>query len=179
MRPRMWPALGLLLAAVAVTGCASAEPGRFQGKYELVPLFGAGHRPVIKNGHQEYADRNTITMIRPNGERVTFFAGQTTDLASIPRIVWPLLPPDGPWAEAALPHDGCYASSGTFDWQPTIGHKPVGPLKHGRSRPAPYTRAECDHILLEGMVALQVPPWKRTIIYDAVRLFGGLGGWGK
>lgn len=142
-------------------------PGHFAGKFELVPLFTKGNRPVIRNGHQYDALRNAISFRRPNGELVTMPAGMQTDQGSIPRLAWPILPPDGPYGEATIPHDLCYSSVGAMTWH---GHV-------GRSRAAPYTRPECDEILDEGMIALGVPQWKRVVIWSAVRV-GGRGGFG-
>jgi hypothetical protein len=144
---------------------APAVASPFAGKFELVPLFSVG-KPVLKNGHTDYAVRNDLVFRTAAGDHVTVFAGQVTDLASIPRAVWPLLPPDGPWALAAVFHDAGYRSCGTYRW----------PHRLGRTRSAPYSRAEVDDILLQAMTALDVPAWKRRLIWSAVRLFGG-GGW--
>lgn len=76
---------------------AVAAQSRFTGKFELVPLFDSGHRPVVVNGHTYYGERNRISFRTDAGDVVTVFAGATTDGASIPRPVWPLLPPDGPY----------------------------------------------------------------------------------
>lgn len=160
--------VGAILVALTLAACVQAEPGRFIGKYELVPLFDAGHRPVIKNGHQQLAERNPVIFVRPNGEAIVIPAGMTTDLASIPPVLWPLLPPDGAYGQASGPHDLCYQTHGTFIW-------------HGhilRTRLEPYARRDCDDMLLEGMVALHVPRWEQTLVYDGVRL-GGAGGYGR
>ena len=154
-------------AAVRVTIPLRAAPGRFAGKFELVPLFDRG-KPVIRNGHQYLALRNMIDFRRPNGELLAIPAGMTTDLASVPQVFWPILPPDGPYGEASTPHDLCYKSKGTFTWF----------NRRGRDRAQPYTRAECDEILREGMVALGVPAWKRIVVYEGVRV-GGANGWGS
>ncbi|WP_080206390.1 DUF1353 domain-containing protein [Salmonella enterica] len=74
-------------------------------------------------------------------------AGFITDLATIPRIFWILLPPDGKYAKAAIIHDYMYAT-------------------------ALRTKREADLIFLDGMTVLGVPRWKRTIMYYAVRIFG-------
>ena len=142
-------------------------PGKFAGKFELVPLFDKGHRPVMRNGHAYYAHRNTISFRTDAGDVVTVFAGATTDLASLPAAGGGVMPPYGPWAEAAAFHDSGYKSRGVYDFHG----------KSGRSRVTPYTRAEVDEILREAMVSLGVPTWKRVLIYEAVRAFGGLG-WG-
>ncbi len=74
-------------------------------------------------------------------------AGFITDLATIPRIFWILLPPDGKYAKAAIIHDYLYDN-------------------------ALRTKKEADLIFLDGMEVLGVPKWKRTIMYWAVRWFG-------
>ncbi|EKO1021331.1 DUF1353 domain-containing protein [Salmonella enterica subsp. enterica] len=73
--------------------------------------------------------------------------GFVTDLATVPRIFWALLPPDGKYAKAAIIHDYLYDN-------------------------ALRTKKEADKIFLDGMTVLGVPKWKRTIMYWAVRLFG-------
>ncbi|EAA9295481.1 DUF1353 domain-containing protein [Salmonella enterica subsp. enterica] len=80
-------------------------------------------------------------------------AGFITDLATIPRIFWSLMPPDGKYAKAAIIHDYLYDN-------------------------ALRTKREADRIFLDGMTVLGVPRWKRTIMYLAVRLFGR-GSYGK
>ncbi|EBL9832047.1 phage tail protein [Salmonella enterica] len=74
-------------------------------------------------------------------------AGFVTDLATVPRIFWVLLPPDGKYAKAAIIHDYLYDN-------------------------ALRTKKEADKIFLDGMAVLGVPKWKRIIMYWAVRLFG-------
>ncbi|EDR5075844.1 DUF1353 domain-containing protein [Salmonella enterica] len=74
-------------------------------------------------------------------------AGFVTDLATIPRVFWSLMPPDGKYAKAAIIHDYLYDN-------------------------ALRTKKEADLIFLDGMTVLGVPEWKRTIMYYAVRLFG-------
>ncbi|EKH1093474.1 DUF1353 domain-containing protein [Salmonella enterica] len=74
-------------------------------------------------------------------------AGFITDLATVPRIFWILLPPDGKYAKAAIIHDYLYDN-------------------------ALRTKYEADRIFLDGMTVLGVPKWKKMIMYWAVRLFG-------
>lgn len=155
----VWAAILALVVAGALNAHA-AEPSPFGGKFELVPLFDAGHRPVQRNGHSYYAVRERITF-----RSLEVWPGQVTDLASIPRIVWPLWPPDGPWAEAAVFHDECYKSRGTFAY----GIHP--------GLAVPLTRQGCDAVLQDGMAALGVGSVPRVIIWEAVRLFGGRA-WG-
>jgi hypothetical protein len=78
--------------------------------------------------------------------------GFVTDFASIPRVLWPFLPPTGPYGKAAVIHDLLYRHPCMFS--PCV------------------TRARCDGSLLEGMEALQVNFFVRWIIYLGVRLGG-------
>lgn len=157
----------LAQAAPALRPLAPAAQSRFTGKFELVPLYDAGHRPVIVNGHAYYGERNPITFRTDAGDVLKVFPGATTDGASIPRLLWFDLPPDGPYFEAAAFHDACYKSKGDFGFHGELGHL----------WETPYSRAGCDEILREAMVALDVPWWPRVPIWAAVRLFGGAG-WG-
>lgn len=102
-----------------------------------------------------------------SGETITVPAGATTDLASVPRPAWTIFPPDGPWLKAAVVHDFLYRTKGTCWWDGF----------NGRTRAKPYSRKEADGVFREAMGVLGVPAWKRVILYQALRLFGGIG-WG-
>ncbi|EFF0758050.1 DUF1353 domain-containing protein [Escherichia coli] len=82
-----------------------------------------------------------------NSDVIEVPAGFITDLATVPRVFWVILPPDGRYAKAAIIHDYMYDN-------------------------ALRTRREADQIFLDGMKVLGVPCWKRMIMYGAVRLFG-------
>jgi hypothetical protein len=82
-----------------------------------------------------------------NSDMIEVPAGFVTDLASVPRILWILLPPDGKYAKAAIIHDYLYDN-------------------------ALRTKAEADRIFLDGITVLGVPKWKRIVMFGAVRLFG-------
>ncbi|EEP1514396.1 DUF1353 domain-containing protein [Salmonella enterica] len=85
-----------------------------------------------------------------NSDVIEVPAGFVTDLATIPRIFWAFMPPDGKYAKAAIIHDYLYDN-------------------------ALRTKQEADRIFLDGMKVPGVPRWKRTIMYWTVRLFG----WGN
>lgn len=74
-------------------------------------------------------------------------AGYVTDLASVPRILWSVFPPHGRYAKAAIIHDWLYDN-------------------------ALRTKREADRIFLDAMTVLNVPVWRRRVMYTAVRLFG-------
>lgn len=79
--------------------------------------------------------------------RIDIPAGFVTDLASVPRLFWNILPPFGVYENAAIVHDWCYANQR-------------------------YSKSFSDAVLLEGMEVLNVPKWKREVIYQGVHLFG-------
>lgn len=73
--------------------------------------------------------------------------GFITDLASIPRLFWNILPPFGRYTEAAIVHDWIY-------------------------RNHLFPRMVCDALFFEMMCALKTPSVTRWTIYLAVRAFG-------
>lgn len=73
--------------------------------------------------------------------------GFTTDFASVPRLLWRLVPPWGPYSPAAVVHDYLY-------------------------RTGTGTRPAADAVFLSLMKRLGVPAWKRYAMYAAVRAFG-------
>lgn len=76
-------------------------------------------------------------------------AGFETDFASVPRLLWPILDPTGPYGKAAVLHDWLYRTRGLA------------------------TRDQADRVFLEAMEALGVGWWTRTIMYRGVRVGGG------
>jgi hypothetical protein len=74
-------------------------------------------------------------------------AGFETDFASIPKLFWSILPPNGKYTGAAVIHDFLY--------------------HHHR-----YTRKRSDQIFREAMKVLGVNWLTRGIMYQAVRWFG-------
>jgi hypothetical protein len=82
-----------------------------------------------------------------SGDTITVPTGFVTDLASVPRIFWSILPPWENYGPAAVIHDYLYFS-------------------HEK------TKAESDYIFYEGMMVLKVPTTKAKIIYNSVKIFG-------
>lgn len=81
-----------------------------------------------------------------NGKVIEPHYGFKSDLATIPRIFWSLLPPSGKYAPAAVIHDFMY---------------------HER-----HSKDYADKAFREAMRALGVNPIKREIMYYAVKWFG-------
>ncbi len=90
---------------------------------------------------------NPLGYVTNVGHKGTFYVprGFKTDLASIPRLLWRLLPPIGKYDKAAVVHDYLYQFNGV-------------------------TRKEADSILLEAMTVLGVGKWTRRTIYAGVRV---------
>ncbi|MFO1219650.1 MAG: DUF1353 domain-containing protein [Burkholderiaceae bacterium] len=108
-----------------------------------------------------FADRTYFTTKEigwsPSGKQkslpsVTVPAGFVTDLASIPRVFWSILPPDGRYTFPAIVHDYLY-------WTRTL-----------------KDREDADLVLKYGMEDMSVRALTVTAIHQAVRLGGG-GPW--
>jgi hypothetical protein len=82
------------------------------------------------------------------GRTITVPLGFVTDLASVPRLLWNVLPPMGGYSDAAVVHDFLYATNG-------------------------LARGQADAVLREAMEVCGVRPWQRWLIYRGVRA----GGW--
>lgn len=89
-----------------------------------------------------------------SGATIVVEAGFVTDLASVPRFLWAIIPPFGLHAGAAVLHD----------WMYTHPEELVP------------TRKRADEIFHEAMLAMGVPRLRARIMYAAVRV-GGRGGW--
>lgn len=82
-------------------------------------------------------------------------AGFLTDGASVPRPLWAIIPPWGPWGQAAIVHDYlCEYLSITVD-----------------GRPVSITRQYADLLFLEMLIVLGVPELKRKMLYSAVAAY--------
>ncbi len=94
---------------------------------------------------------------------ITVPRGFVTDFASIPNPLRGLIPQWGRYGKAAVVHDYLY------HWWVRDSDNNFSPV---------MSRLEADNIFLEAMVVLEVPKWQRTIMWLAVRTFGGLA-WGN
>lgn len=90
--------------------------------------------------------------------------GFITDFASIPKILWNVLPPTGKYGKAAVVHDFLYRNGGHTDCV-------ICPEDLGMG--ATYTQEEADQIFYDAMGVLGTPQIQRWVIWKAVRWFGG------
>ena len=88
--------------------------------------------------------------------------GFITDFASVPRLLWNVLPPTGKYGKAAVIHDYLYQTRG-------LSSLP------GR---ALVSRADADNVLMEGMTVLGVRWSQRWAVYSGIRL-GGWAAWNR
>lgn len=86
---------------------------------------------------------------RTNDENkiITVPEGFRTDLATVPRWLWSMFPPHDSYAKAAVIHDYLY-------------YYGIG------------TKKEADLIFKEALEVLELPKWKVTALYNAVKFFG-------
>lgn len=140
---------------------------RFRGKLVLV-LLDRRSEPSLKGGRSLWGVQRPLCYQTGDDptELITVPAGFVTDLASVPRPVWSVYPPDGPWVKAAVVHDFLYDTGGRGIWNSRIGI----------TRDRPYSRSEADGILREAMADRNVGRWEQAVIWTAVRL-GGRRGW--
>ena len=84
-----------------------------------------------------------------NGALITIPAGFQTDLASVPRAFWVLVPPYGKCTGPAVLHDYLCVHQSRLD----------------------LTRKQIDEEFLLAMTAAGVRPWRRRLMYWAVRAY--------
>lgn len=82
-----------------------------------------------------------------DNEIIAVHKGFITDLASVPRIFWNILPPNGKYGKATVVHDYLYVN-------------------------AIESKKYADDVFLEAMKVLGVGKAKRYMMYYAVRMFG-------
>ncbi len=80
-------------------------------------------------------------------ETIEVPVGFVTDFASVPRLLWIIIPRWGKYGNAAVIHDFCY-------WEQK------------------YTRKRADEIFREAMGVLKVGQFHKAVLYWMVKLFG-------
>ena len=101
--------------------------------------------------------------------------GFITDFASIPRILWVLLPPTGPYGKAAVIHDWLYQGGKVVSEYP-ITDKDGGAIYIRQTHYMLAGRRDADAVLWEAMGVLGVNWLTKFVIYCGVRL-GGRFAW--
>lgn len=102
----------------------------------------------------------------PNsGRYVLVPAGFLTDGASVPRLLWCLIPPWGKYGQAAVVHDYLCEYGTTID--ETKGHT---------AQIVCNDREFADAMFLESMEVLEVPRWKQTVMGAGVNIYRKMTG---
>lgn len=105
--------------------------------------------------------------------KATVYKGFITDGASVPKLFWGIIKPNGLWDAASLLHDFFYCFRGTppkgcFQKMETSIDKPAQWVNCQDG----LIREECDKLFLQVMTEAQVSKGKRETMYKAVRMFG-------
>lgn len=108
----------------------------------LVLEFLDGHNYKLISEFDYHTDVDPLVIVKVP-------KGFITDFASVPKILWNILPPTGQYGKAAVIHDYLYRTL----YQ--------------------ATKDEADCVFLEAMKALGVGVLTRYTMYYAVRYFGG------
>lgn len=135
----------------------------FTSRLEVTPLDD-GRRWQLIRGFNYYIGEEG------GSDYVLAPTGFVTDFASVPRLFWPIVSPWGRWGKAAIIHDRLYQF-----------HKKRRSFEDGGTGWGVMllvTRGEADGIFLEAMTVLGVKPWRRKLMYWAVRAFGWIA-WNK
>lgn len=93
-----------------------------------------------------------------NGNIVTIPKGLMWDLSSSPRLLWPILPPDGDFIIAALIHDYLYQNNHVLTFTRRFADKEMykwSKVSNGTGK------------------KISIKNWDNKVRYIAVRLFGG------
>lgn len=97
-----------------------------------------------------------FTYTTPSGEEVRVPRGYLSDGASVPRPFWNLIPPMGPYGQAAVIHDILCETARVFVHND-------GYLLN--------SRADVDRIFKDAMLSSQTPRWKRNVMYIFLRVY--------
>lgn len=123
-------------------------PLDYRYDYDASRVLGEDHWRVLR-GFRYY-----IGELGSNGW-VNVDCGELSDRASVPRILWSIVPPDGAHGQAAVLHDKLCRTL-------TIIRDGV---------PVRITRAKADALFLEAMEALNTPWLRRRLAYTAVAAY--------
>lgn len=132
--------------------------GRFPHRIAIVSTVNG--RDAIFQQHLDY--------VADDGTQYRVPEGSPTDGASVPQALWSTgIAPFGPyWLALAGMHDSGYR--GTLQRIDA----------HSEWVPANLSREQCDNLAREAMRALGVEEAVVTLIFDALRVAGGLAFWG-
>ena len=130
--------LSIYLSLAYMVGCAQFHQVKFNNSACIIPYKGYDYRTC------------KIIRVTIDGTKYAIPKDFTTDLASIPRILWPVISPQySGFVAPAILHDYLYRC-----------HTPV-------------TRKYADEVLYSALIAADVSAFTASKFFLAVRLFGG------
>lgn len=97
---------------------------------------------------------------------ITVNKGFLTDLASVPKIFWPIVAPFGLVNPAAVLHDALYQGNGNI--LPQDGTFTLNDQPFTKS----FSRDECDRLFLRLCRLSGVPSWRSQVMYWSLKGFG-------
>jgi len=98
----------------------------------------------LSDGHRAVLMQDLVFTTECGRVRVRVPMGFVTDWASVPRVLWPIFPPRGPWNRAAIVHDFLCVEGDRF---------------------------LADAIFRVAMRETNVPRWRKLLMYYAVRFY--------
>lgn len=152
-----------------------------------MPFLTALSRTDLPSGEEYVLERPLVYQ----GQREKFIvpAGFTTDLASVPKFLWWILPPFGRHSRAAVLHDWLYTTAPEIVTAVAFENR----LEPGRAlaemrgvcgqivvtkQRAPITRKNADRLFRRAMRNSGVSNWRSNAMYLGVRL-GGRRAWNR
>lgn len=113
-----------------------------------------------------------LDYIRPNGDLLRAPIGGTTDGFSVPRCLQSIIPATGgDWFSAVL-HDSAYRNQLLI--LPFVGTSlDAMPEDSKLFVLASFSQKESDTLILEAMASQGVGEFEQSIIYNALRMYGG------
>lgn len=123
----------------------------------MTPGFQSKIVEVVTQDGRNFKLLKPVTYVAADGRVFVIPAGASTDGASVPSSLWPLLPPFGDYWLAAYLHDSAYQNT----------------LKTDSGAIAGLSKEQCDLLLKEAMQSLGVPLATVAEIYEGV----AIGGW--
>ena len=126
--------------------------------------FSTRYAVTVTSDFRIFAMMEPVDFFARDGRHFRIPKAATSDLASIPRPAWSLLPPAGTdgaeYALAAFGHDAAYRNTLLLV------------NADGTTQKAALSKEDCDLFLREAMIACNVPMDIVFAIYEAVRLAG-------
>jgi hypothetical protein len=136
---------------------------------EQLPLvYYYPHRKVWRLEREFYRGLDLAQAVGGISHTVLHLEPFEFDMASVPRIVWPVVGPHELGIVPPMTHDWLYGSGGRGlpgCIKLRVGAEVVGVRT--------FTRAEADLLFLRDMERERVNKLRREVAYRAVRLFGG------